>query len=91
MFGIYRYSLALRAAISDLWRGMIAGPAAYARPGSLLPQRLPTTLILNEKYGCNASRPDEVRGQSGARIYPAYRTWSAWGMFLLFIFVPEMR
>ena len=69
MFGIYRYGLAFCVAISHLWGGMIAGPAAYAVWGFLLPQRLPDDPDSEREVRFHAARPDQVRGQSALRIY----------------------
>ena len=88
MFGIYRYGLAFCVAISHLWGGMIAGPAAYAVWGFLLPQRLPDDPDSEREVRFHAARPDQVRGQSVLRIYPAYYE-VCMGMLLLFTFVPE--
>ena len=88
MFGIYRYSLAFCVAISHLWGGMIAGPAAYAVWGFYCLSGYLMTLILNEKYGFTPRGLTRFAVNRVLRIYPAYYV-VCMGMFLLFHFVPE--
>ena len=87
MFGIYRYGLAFCVAISHLWGGMIAGPAAYAVWGFYCLSGYLMTLILNEKYGFTPRGLTRFAVNRALRIYPAYYV-VCMGMFLLFTFVP---
>ena len=88
MFGIYRYGLAFCVAISHLWGGMIAGPAAYAVWGFYCLSGYLMTLILNEKYGFSKRGLTNFAVNRLLRIYPAYYVVCA-GMFLLFWFIPD--
>jgi len=88
VFGIYRYGLAFCVAISHLWGGMIAGPAAYAVWGFYCLSGYLMTLILNEKYGFTPRGLTRFAVNRALRIYPAYYV-ICMGMFLLFTFVPE--
>jgi peptidoglycan/LPS O-acetylase OafA/YrhL len=88
VFGIYRYGLAFCVAISHLWGGMIAGPAAYAVWGFYCLSGYLMTLILNEKYGFSKRGLTNFAVNRLLRIYPAYYVVCA-GMFLLFWFIPD--
>jgi len=88
LFGIYRYGLAFCVAISHLWGGMIAGPAAYAVWGFYCLSGYLITLILNEKYGFTPRGLTRFAVNRALRIYPAYYV-VCMGMLLLFTFVPE--
>ncbi len=87
MFGVYRYSLAFCVAISHLWGGMIAGPAAYAVWGFYCLSGYLMTLILNEKYGFTPRGLIRFAVNRALRIYPAYYV-VCMGMFGLFSFLP---
>ncbi len=88
MFGIYRYGLAFCVAISHLWGGMIAGPAAYAVWGFYCLSGYLMTLILNEKYGFTPRGLARFAVNRLLRIYPAYYVVCL-GMFVLFSCLPE--
>ena len=72
MFGIYRYSLAFCVAISHLWGGMIAGPAAYAVWGFYCLSGYLMTLILSEEGGRAGARAARRRRRE-RRAGPAGR------------------